>query len=53
VGAELGLDASFIRSDVYEMPTHLGGDFDVVYTSRGALCWLPRIRPWADVVPAS
>jgi hypothetical protein len=53
VGAELGLDASFTRSDVYGMPKHLGGDFDVVYTSRGALCWLPRIRPWADVVPAS
>jgi SAM-dependent methyltransferase len=50
VAAELGLDASFIRSDVYELPTHLDGDFDVVYTSRGALCWLPRIRPWADVV---
>jgi SAM-dependent methyltransferase len=50
LAAELGLDASFIRSDVYELPTHLDGDFDVVYTSRGALCWLPRIRPWADVV---
>ena len=50
LAAELGLDASFIRSEVYELPTHLSGDFDVVYTSRGALCWLPRIRPWADVV---
>jgi SAM-dependent methyltransferase len=50
VAAELGIDASFIRSDVYELPKRLDGDFDVVYTSRGALCWLPRIRPWADVV---
>jgi len=50
VAAELGIEASFIRSDVYELPTRLDGDFDVVYTSRGALCWLPRIRPWADVV---
>ncbi|TMK47156.1 MAG: class I SAM-dependent methyltransferase [Actinobacteria bacterium] len=50
LAAELGLDASFIRSDLYELPEHLDGEFDVVYTSRGALCWLPRIRPWADVV---
>ncbi len=26
------------------------GSFDVVYTSRGVLCWLPDIRGWARVV---
>jgi SAM-dependent methyltransferase len=50
LAAELGLEASFLRSDLYELPERLGGEFDVVYTSRGVLCWLPRIRPWADVV---
>ncbi len=50
LAAELGLEASFLRSDLYELPEHLDGEFDVVYTSRGALCWLPRIRPWAEVV---
>jgi SAM-dependent methyltransferase len=50
LAAELGFEASFLRSDLYELPERLGGEFDVVYTSRGALCWLPRIRPWADVV---
>jgi len=50
VAAELGIDASFIRSNVYDLPQHVDGEFDIVYTSRGVLCWLPRIRPWADVV---
>jgi SAM-dependent methyltransferase len=50
LAAELGLEASFLRSDLYELPERLGGEFDVVYTSRGVLCWLPRIHPWADVV---
>ncbi len=50
VAAELGIDASFIRSGVYDLPQHVDGEFDIVYTSRGVLCWLPKIRPWADVV---
>jgi SAM-dependent methyltransferase len=50
VAAELGIDASFIRSNLYDLPRHVDGEFDIVYTSRGVLCWLPRIRPWADVV---
>ncbi len=28
----------------------LDGEFDVVYTSRGVLGWLPDIRAWARVV---
>jgi len=47
---ELGLDARFIESDVYELPGRLEEQFDLVYTSRGVLGWLPDIRRWADVV---
>jgi SAM-dependent methyltransferase len=48
---ELGFpDARFVRSDLYDLPSVLDGDFDVVYTSRGVLGWLPDIRRWAEVV---
>lgn len=47
---ELGLDASFIQSDVYELPDRLQGEFDIVYTSRGVLGWLPDLDAWAKVV---
>jgi SAM-dependent methyltransferase len=37
--------------DLYDAPTVLGsGRFDFVFTGIGALCWLPRIALWAQVV---
>jgi SAM-dependent methyltransferase len=50
LAAEVGLDARFVVSNVYDLPATLEGDFDVVYTSRGVLGWLPDIRGWARVV---
>ena len=50
LAAELGFpDARFVESNLYDLPTNLEGEFDVVYTSRGALNWLPDIRGWARV----
>ena len=50
LAAELGLDARFVLSNVYDLPSNLEGDFDLVYTSAGVLGWLPDIRAWARVV---
>ncbi|MET0899193.1 MAG: class I SAM-dependent methyltransferase [Mycobacterium sp.] len=48
-----GADCRFVEADVYDAADVLGaGEFDVVYTGIGALCWLPDIRRWADVVAA-
>jgi len=48
---ELGFpDARFVRSNLYDLPKALEGTFDIVYTSRGVLGWLPDIRAWARVV---
>ena len=53
LASELGLDATFVQSDVYEAVDALEGRlFDVVYTGRGALNWLPDLGPWAEVVAA-
>jgi SAM-dependent methyltransferase len=46
---ELGIPAKFVRSNLYDLPDALGGVFDIVYTSRGVLGWLPDIEGWADV----
>lgn len=43
-------DARFIESNVYDLPANLSGQFDVVYTSRGVLGWLPDVEAWARVV---
>ena len=47
---ELGLAtrASFVQADVRDAAEALGaGGFDVVYTGKGALIWLPDLEPWA------
>ncbi len=51
LAADIGVtDARFIESNVYQLPVRLGDEFDIVYTSRGVLGWLPDIRGWARVV---
>ncbi len=46
-----GLQAEFVCADAYDAPTALQGrTFDIVTTGVGALCWLPDIRRWAEVV---
>lgn len=47
---ELRIPATFIQSDVNGLPEVLTGQFDIVYTSYGVLCWLPDIRRWAQIV---
>jgi SAM-dependent methyltransferase len=51
LAGELGIDAVFVESDVYDATAAFGGArFDVVYTGIGALCWLPSVTRWASVV---
>lgn len=47
---ELGLDARFVHANVYDLPNVLPEEFDIVYTSRGVLCWLRDLDAWARVV---
>lgn len=43
----------FVLGDVHDAPGLLGPRaFDLVFTGIGALCWLPDIQRWADVVAA-
>jgi len=44
-------DVEFVLADVYDAGSVLGvGNYDLVYTGIGALCWLPDIRRWARTV---
>jgi SAM-dependent methyltransferase len=46
---QVGIDARFIESDVYSLSDKLDDQFDIVYTSRGVLGWLPDMDRWAAV----
>jgi SAM-dependent methyltransferase len=32
------------------LPSVLSGEFDIVFTSYGVLCWLPDLNRWAQVI---
>ncbi|MPZ48950.1 MAG: methyltransferase domain-containing protein [Dehalococcoidia bacterium] len=49
LAAELGIDATFVESNIYDLPEKLAGQFDIVFTSLGALCWLPDVPAWAKI----
>jgi SAM-dependent methyltransferase len=49
LSAELNLPANFICSDIYDSPGVVHGQFDIVFTSYGALCWLPDLHRWAEI----
>lgn len=50
LAARMGVPATFVQSDVYDLPRHLTGRFDVVFTSHGVLGWLPDLDRWARVI---
>ncbi len=49
LAAEVGVPATFVLSNLYDLPDALEGEFDIVYTSRGVLGWLPDMAGWARV----
>ena len=44
------LDATFIQSNVYDLPEVLDEEFDIVFTSYGVHCWLNDLYRWARIV---
>lgn len=50
LAAELGANASFVCSDVYNMETVEPGGYDIVFASYGTIGWLPDVGRWARVV---
>jgi SAM-dependent methyltransferase len=50
LAAEIGLPATFVHSDVYDLPKQLDGEFDIIFASHGVLCWLPHLDAWARVI---
>lgn len=46
---ELDADAKFVQANLYDLPTVLDGEFDMVFTGYGTLSFLPDITGWAKV----
>ncbi len=48
LAAETGITADFVEASVFDARAAVTGDFDIVFTSWGALNWLPDIGRWAE-----
>ncbi len=52
LAAAAGLEARFVVGNVYDAPALLDEQYDVVYTGKGAINWLPDVEGWARVLAA-
>lgn len=47
---ELGLNATFLCCDLFDLPQHLDQKFDIVFTSYGTIGWLPELDTWGKLI---
>lgn len=50
ISNELNLPAEFICANVLDTEIYISKKFDVIYTSYGAICWLPDLNPWGKII---
>ncbi|MFD1146454.1 class I SAM-dependent methyltransferase [Saccharothrix hoggarensis] len=51
IAAEEGVEIDYVQADVHDAVERLGAArFDVVYTGKGSLCYLPDLPRWAATV---
>ena len=47
---ETGIKSDFIRSNVYDIGQKIKTKFDIIFTSYGAIMWLPDLDKWAQLI---
>jgi SAM-dependent methyltransferase len=53
LSAETGVPGRFVCCNLYDARNALDtppGSFDIVFTSYGAICWLPDLTRWAEII---
>jgi SAM-dependent methyltransferase len=50
LNSKMNLDAKFVCANVYDTGLHIQEQFDIVFASYGALCWLHDLDKWAKLV---
>jgi SAM-dependent methyltransferase len=53
LACETGIQAHFVCADVQRLGGRFDGEFDVVVTSYGVLCWLRHLEAWAAGIAAA
>ena len=51
IAADAGVDIEYVCADVHDALEVLGSErFDVIYTGKGAVCYLPDVERWAAIL---
>ncbi|MEI8280606.1 MAG: class I SAM-dependent methyltransferase [Bacteroidota bacterium] len=50
LATQININAHFVCCDIYDLPAHLHQQFDIIYTSYGAIGWLPDMDKWAKII---
>jgi ubiquinone/menaquinone biosynthesis C-methylase UbiE len=50
IAKKVGVEVEFVCSNLYDLPKVHEGQYDIVFTSYGVLCWLNDIGEWARIV---
>lgn len=50
LAADFGIDATFIESDIMKLKEIHNEKYDIVFTTEGAIGWLPDLKKWGDTV---
>ncbi|HUS78561.1 MAG TPA: methyltransferase domain-containing protein [Patescibacteria group bacterium] len=50
IAKKVGSDAEFVCGNIYDLPQVHEGEYDIVFTSIGVLCWLQEIDRWGSII---
>lgn len=50
LAARMRIEAEFVEANVLDVGNLISKKFDIVYTSKGVICWISDIERWAQVV---
>lgn len=50
LAAVSGVDVEFVETNIYETPAAYDATIDIMILTSGALCWMPDLRAYFDVV---
>lgn len=50
IAERVGVDATFVETELYDAPAHIDEQFDCVYTGVGAINWLPDLATWGRIM---
>ncbi len=53
LATQIGLETTFVCSDLYNFTASEKTPFDIVFTSYGAVCWLTDLSRWAEIITSN